>query len=287
MQKNANKYSAFINDRKLKGDKASTIKTYKNELNLFFRFINCEIEDITPSIIRAYLANLNTTRKSSFGAFAVLRIFFNWYWDEYDLDIKNPIKKVKVSVPKVNPKQPFSDNDIKKLLMVASIEKNNLRNTAIINVMLDTGLRSFELINLNIENVDFDNNSIYILRGKGNKTRVVLFGIETAKALKLYLNTRKEISNDAPLFIGIKSERLNYYSLRRIILNLCEKTSVDYKGLHSMRRKFCLDVFHSGMNLMLIQKLMGHERQSQTQTYLKLDIKDIIENYKSPIDRLI
>lgn len=287
MQKNANKLQEFLDDRKTKGDKDNTIKVYKSEIRLFINWLgDTNIENITPALLREYLLNLSATRKSSFSAFSYIRVFLNWYWDEYEPETKNPIKKVKVSVPKINPKQPYSDDDIKRLLMVASVEKDNLRNTAIINLMLDTGLRSFELININIEDIDFSNNSIYIPKGKGGKTRVVLFGMASCRSIQAYLSKRKNYKSEDPLFIGICQERLNYYSLRRVLLGLCEKAKVDYKGLHSMRRKFCLDVYHNGMDLLLIQKLMGHDQLRTTQRYIKLDMEDVKSSYISPADKL-
>ena len=121
------------------------------------------------------------------GYFRALRTFFNWLERE-ELIIENPFRNLKP--PRIDKKviQALSPAEIDRLFKVCSGKcMLDVRNKAILSVFLDTGLRISELTNLTLDDVNIDNASLLIRRGKGGKQRVVGIGNKAQKALWKYI----------------------------------------------------------------------------------------------------
>ncbi len=125
-----------------------------------------------------------------------MNAFFNWCMREEVLS-DSPLTKIKMANPKPGVVQPYSDDDINKLLAVCDLDYKNQakflgsRNKAIILMLLDCGLRVSELANIKIEDVEAEKGWIKVI-GKGAKERVVRIGSTTQKALWRYLLFRQK-----------------------------------------------------------------------------------------------
>jgi len=176
-----------------------TIADYEQKAGAFVAFCYSqgakEPQDITPNHIRVFLLVLRERLKPSsvHDYYGAICRFFNWLVEEEVLD-HSPFEKMRP--PRV-PKQviqPFSQEDIRRMLVVIANDHSDFRayrNRAIILTFLDTGLRLSELAGIRVHDVDFGNGIIKVM-GKGRKERFVRIGKETQKAMLRYLLLRKD-----------------------------------------------------------------------------------------------
>ena len=278
---------------------SGTIRFYEIKLSKFVSFVKSigisEVLDITPTTIREYLLFLQDSGHNGGGRhahFRAIRTFLYWYENEYEPeDWKNPITKVKA--PKViqEPLDPISLYDIQCLIGICNKTIfTDLRDRAIIFILLDTGVRANELLSLNIEDINLSTGHIQIKNGKGGKYRTVIIGQTSAKSLSTYLDSRCD--NNRVLFVTQPqsgSTRLTYFGLRSMIKRRSLLAGINTPTLHSFRRAFALSMLRSGIDLYTLQKLMGHASIDTLKHYLKQTTEDIRRAHEryGPVDNVL
>ncbi len=217
-----------------------------------------------------------------------LATFFKWAVEEGALSV-SPMEKIKAPTVKNTLKEPLSDEKVAALLEAAKTSTHKHRDTAILLFLLDSGVRAAELCSLKFADVDFKNRSAKVL-GKGNKIRMVYWGINTSKALLRYLRN-EERRPDEPVFLsdrGTRSgEALTPSGLFQLMGRLGEKAGVKC-GVHDWRRTFAVRILNNGANLISVSRMMGHETLEITKGYLALAECDIEKQHRQfgPADKL-
>ena len=153
-----------------------------------------EVDQITPTFIRAYLSNLENNGHNVGGVLAcyrALKTFLKRYAFENDLvDWNNPIDKVKVKNPNDKPLDPVDIQAVKAIIATCDNSFIGLRDKAIILMLLDTGMRINELLTLVEDNVNPITGVIRIMHAKGGKFRAVYMGRKTCLVYRKYLSKR-------------------------------------------------------------------------------------------------
>ena len=184
---------AFLNDRKAQGLANGTLRFYSQKLKLFFDY--CQLQDIdhihqvTPTVIRQFLLNLECSHHNSGGrhaAFRSLRAFLNWYENEVEPeDWVNPIHKIKAPHVPIQPLEPVSFQTVSEMVRTCKvITFTGSRDAAILLCLLDTGARAHELLSMDLSDLNQANGTILIRQGKGNKPREVYLGRLSKSALR-------------------------------------------------------------------------------------------------------
>ncbi|GAP07133.1 site-specific recombinase XerD [Anaerolinea thermolimosa] len=273
--------TSFLQDRKIKGRSLKTISLYQSELRLFQNWLG--EREVNATTLREYFLELGTHRNRGgvHCSYRVIKSFLNWLVEE-EILVKNPIDKVKIPSSKLAPLPEYTQEEVKKLLKVA-----NLRDTAIIKCLIDTGCRANELLSLQIKDIHFTSGQVLIRHGKGDKPRIVWLGKEARKSLQEYLSTR-EVTPESPLFINQRGEKLAFFGLREIIKRLCKRAGVTHRGLHSFRRYFALTLYRRGIDILSISRLLGHTSIEVTKRYLNINNEDLqrVMESASPADFL-
>ena len=225
--------------------------------------------------------------------FRVVKAFYNWCVKE-GFVTENPLDNIKLKNPKLNVIQPYSVEDIRKLLAVCDMDfKNNAkflgsRNKAIILMLLDSGLRVSELASINLGDVDTNRGLIKVL-GKGAKERVVRIGSTTQKALWKYLMFRHKTNNQA-LWLTEEGTPLSKASIQIMVTRLKERAGVTVKGnCHKFRHTFALSFLRKDRNPFNLQYLLGHSDLRMTRHYVStLGAEDALKAHESasPADML-
>jgi len=293
IQEILNWVEAFLLDRKARGYSKGTIYFYKMKLQLFNNYCNIhqlnEIQQISPTFIRSYLLNLENTSHNPGGIHAcyrALKTFLKWYAIENDLDNwDNPIDKVKVKNPNNQPLNPVDIEAVRAILDTCRQSVVDIRDRAIILMLLDTGMRISELLALEHENINPTTGVIQILHGKGGKFRTVYIGRKTRNALRRYLS---KTTKEGKLFITDYGEPATYTTIRDMLKRRAEKASVDTPTPHQFRRYFALSMLRNGVDIFTLQLLMGHSDLQILRRYLKQDNRDLSEAHikGSPVDNL-
>jgi len=186
----------------------------------------------------------------------------------------------------------------KKLPRVPSIEEINSvldgempecaafpeRDRLLLELLYGCGIRNSELVGIDVEHVRRSGEEI-LIRGKGEKERIVAFGDSALAALESYLPTRQKLlavcrKTTPALLVNQRGGRLTTRSVGRIVKNIAIA-----KGLngdihpHTLRHAFGTHMLAEGADLRAIQELLGHERLSTTQRYTQLSIEHVMQVY--------
>lgn len=156
------------------------------------------------------------------------------------------------------------------------------------NTLLDTGARASELLAFDLSDLDRFTGELVIRRGKGGKGRVVFAEEKTRKALRAYL--KPNVRGDAPgaLFLSTRGGgRMHYDGLRTMLRRRGEQAGLDVSSLHAFRRTFAIDSLRAGVDLISLQRLLGHSDLSVIKRYLKQNTDDLraVHAKTSPVDR--
>jgi site-specific recombinase XerD len=192
-------YSNYI-----RGYSKTTIRRYKWAIRFFCKVTKIkDIEDVTDKNTREFFMYGRITRDWSPGTFISyynsLLIFFRWCVEKGHMT-KNFIKEIET--PKLNKSLPkkISTNDAYKILDTAynypyDYHFLRYRNHAIFSMFLYAGLRKSELLNIKLSEVDIENLTLFITKGKGSKDRMIPMSQTLAQSLKKYLQERKRLKN--------------------------------------------------------------------------------------------
>ncbi|MBI2252211.1 MAG: tyrosine-type recombinase/integrase [Armatimonadetes bacterium] len=166
-----------------------------------------------------------------------------------------------------------------ELLLKIVYQSNSLRDIAIFELFYAAGMRISELVNLNINQIDFKNLTIR-LRGKGDKDRLVLINQSAKESLENYLNNRLN-KNSNILFLSRNNKRLSSRMVEYIFAKYLKKTGINKEATpHTLRHSFATHLLEKGADLMTIKELLGHENLSTTQIYTNISLSHIKEIYK-------
>ena len=286
----------FVNGLHAEKKSQFTISNYEYNLGLFLKHCPVQkLQEIAPEHIRAFLAfrSQGSSPATLHQAFRVLRTFFRWCIRERLLD-SYPMENIKA--PKLEQKviQTFSPAEIKKLLSSCP-QKTFLgeRNRSIILCLLDTGMRASELININLNDVDYRLGIIKVM-GKGSKERLMRIGDKTRQVLWKYLLIRdtKAIAAQERLFLGEELKPLTRRGLTTIIHNLGLKAGI--KNIrcspHTLRHTFAVNFLRAGGNIRDLQSLGGWaDIQSLIRYTSSLTSDDALRAHEkfSPVDRML
>lgn len=269
-----------------KGASSNTIASYKNDLKDFKNFIDSKalkLTDVTETTVRQFVQSLTQKQlatKSIARKISALRHFFLFLHEE-KIIVHNPT--LSIDIPKMSRTIPqvFSENDIETLLThcYKNTTHAGIRNTAMLELLYASGMRVSELISLKIQQLKIQkqNREImpYILiKGKGNKERIVVLNHKAIEALQKYLSIIRFFSNtpENPWLFPSKTSLEGHMTRQyfaKILKKLSTETNIDPSKIspHKIRHSFATHLLNNGADLRTIQELLGHKDISTTQIY--------------------
>jgi integrase/recombinase XerD len=163
-----------------------------------------------------------------------------------------------------------------------------LRNRAIYELIYSAGLRVSEAVGLNIKDLDFAG-GLARVRGKGNKERLVVFGLEAADWLKRYLAEARPLiighRHSPALFIGKSGKRLTRKGIWKNYTRFTAMAGTS-SHLHTLRHSFATELLAGGADLRSVQELLGHADLVTTQIYTHVDVSMLRENHRRFMPKL-
>ena len=277
-----------------------TLRNYMSDLEQFHDYLcpvdssggrrAIDVRQIDHITIREYLARLyqEKRKKTSIARkLATLRTFFKFLCREQVMEA-NPARLV--SSPRLEKKLPkvLAVDDVIRFIETPDTETVlGKRDRAILELLYATGMRVSELAGLNLEDIDFRNESIRV-RGKGRKERIVPFGSKAKQALQEYMGVRGELLVEAPedqrdplvLFLNYQGTRITTRSVGRMIDKYVRECAIMHDlSPHSLRHSFATHLLSAGADLRAIQEMLGHARLSTTQIYTQVSMEHLMEVY--------
>lgn len=275
-----------------------TLRNYRSDLEQFRDFLKdgdpsaaVDVHSVNALRIRGYLAFLFTKEKKKTSIarkLASIRAFFKFLSREHLLG-QNPASTV--STPKLDKTLPriMTEEEINTFLdQVAKAAESPtppiLRDRAILELLYASGLRVSELVGLDLRAVNFGDGMV-LVRGKGNKERIVPFGSKAKQAITEYLPAREKIlhewkTSSPALFLNARGQRLTARSVGRLVKAYVRQWGPNVRvSPHSLRHAFASHLLTEGADLRAIQEMLGHTSLSTTQKYTQVSIKHLMEVY--------
>ena len=272
----------------------NTLRSYKTDLELFFE--NCvsqnikNLKDIDLNNMRNWLADLKSkevTNTTISRRVSSLKVFFNWAIKTKKINQNPTLRLISPKINKTLPNILGSKQAVALLDSSANLEDEQdsvairMRDHAILEILYATGIRVSELVGLDLKDISFSNQTLKVL-GKGQKERIVPFGIPAKEALEVYLKESRldfetSQSNQAA-FLGQRGKRLNVRQVRRILEKAIERLSdVIQVSPHDLRHSAATHMLEGGADLRIVQELLGHASLATTQKYTHVTIERLRE----------
>lgn len=270
------KVTMYLQAKRLEGLSDLTLKNYFYLLRKLAAFSHKQVKDINLNDLRTFLFQECEGLKETTMQVKVtyLQSFFKWLTDEEIID-KDPSRKLpRIRVPQ-RLRNALTIEEVEKLRMACA----DVRERAILEMLLATGCRLSELIGMNIEDLNFKDNSIRVI-GKGNKERIVFFNPRTKVHLDKYLENRK--GNSEALFVGSRKpyNRLGSRAVEKIINKIATRAGFDKAVFpHLFRHTMASLGLQAGANIVAIQSLLGHSSVTTTERYAQNNLENVKHEY--------
>lgn len=266
----------FINAKRVGGRSEKTLVRYRYIIERFMDYVKVKTNDVTTYHVRDYFSaeqQRGVSESTIEGLREVLNGYFGWLEHE-KLIRKNPVFNIERIKYQKKERLAFSYTDI-DLLQKNSYD--NIRDNAIISVLLASGCRISEIVNLNRDDVDLANGEFIVL-GKGNKERTVFLDDVAIMTLKEYLLSRSDNCN--ALFVNRYCKRLQPGGVRAMLKKVSEKANIENVHPHRFRRTMITRLLNRGMPIQEVAILVGHDKIDTTMKYFSSNKGRIKNSYK-------
>ena len=290
---NNNKYNTYLNNfisylTDNKRYSPYTITSYKKDTYDYLEFLkknNIDIKNSNYKIVEEYsnyLYKKKLSKRSIARKYSSIRTFYN-YLEKKNI-LENNIFNL-VENPKKEEKLPrfINEYELDKMFEIPDNSPKGQRDRLILEILYGTGVRVSELVNIKINDIDFNNNSIKV-RGKGNKDRYVFYGKYCKEAINNYIkNGRISLLNGQTcdyLLLNRFGKNISVVSIRKILNEIINKCSLDIKiSPHVLRHTFATHLLNEGADIMHVKEVLGHSSLSTTSIYTHVTNEKIKEVY--------
>ncbi len=259
-------------EMRLRNFSPKTIRAYLYYNKELLRFTNHKsLLEINRQDIKDYLDYfINIGKSTSTVNLAINAVKF--YYDSIlgrkffstDFGIKRPKKEKRLPVV-------LSKEEIIK--MISSID--NIKHKLIIQILYTSGLRVSEIINLNINYIDFYRKTIFVKGGKGKKDRITIISEKVLENINKYLLEYKPITY---IFENMNGRKISQRTVQKVVLTAAKKAGINKNiSPHTLRHSFATHQIENGVNLRYVQAMLGHARLETTQIYTKVAVDKFSE----------
>lgn len=262
----------------------NTVDSYGENLLLLKNYTNKDLISLKKEDIKDFLDNVEATARTKAHYLTVFNSFYK-YLVFMDKIKSNPCDGIKA--PKLEKKLPtyLTNEEIAKLFNIRLTKPVDYRNKAILEVMYATGARISEVINLELNQIDFEECIIRVV-GKGKKERIIPLDDVAIEALDNYINNYRPflIKNETCnyVFLNKNGEKISRQMIFKILKNLANKAGITKEiSPHTLRHSFASNLLNNGADLRVIQELLGHENLETTEIYSHLQNKKIKDDYSN------
>lgn len=297
-------FKKFLTAKIVKGCTDRTIEFYGKILSFIFDRINKTADEVTTDDIRYYLAirqkRDGITKTTANNELRVLSSFYK-YLQQEEIILKNPVMKIEKIKDRKKKKKAFTEIEIEKIRDATK----NCRERAIVDILLSTGCRVSELVDIKISDIDGDK---LIVHGKGEKDRIVYLNAKAVVSLEKYLKERNDNNpyvfcggmfskNDKNMISKYQSAKNGEWyknpglitdnthtdkgTVEQLMRKLKKRSGIESGCYpHKFRRTCATMALRRGMPIEQVSKMLGHESIETTQIYLDLDENSLEQAHK-------
>jgi len=283
----------YISNKKLEGLSKNSLTYYNMVLSNFLKVIGMHLSDVTTQDLRNYLTyyqSLNNASNASVdNVRRVLNGFFNTINNEGFIPT-NPMSRIKHIKQEKKLKKAFTNFEIEKMRGALQNQRKwkktipeyeIIRNKAIFELLLSSGVRVRELVNLDKNDIDL-NSRTFTVMGKGSKERECYCSVKAEYHLRQMLNTEKAKRNE-PLFLGRRNTRILVSGVENMIRNLGNHCGVKAHP-HKFRRTFATNLINKGVPVEHVKEMLGHTNLDTTMIYAIVDRERVKQSHQQYIE---
>jgi len=282
------RYLEYINIEKRYSP--NTIISYRKDLEDFAKFLldTESIENLQKAdkkMVRnfiIYLNNQKLSKRSINRKISTLKSFYNFLLRISEIKT-SPLEGISMLKFYAEKQIPFSEEEMKHLLLILEEAQVELLDKLIIEVLYQTGMRRAELCNLPLENVNFSRNEIVVI-GKGNKERIVPISPDLSKMLKIYYLEHRRATAEAEkyFFVSSKGKKITEKFVYLMVTSYLSQVSLkEKKSPHILRHSFATHVLNGGAEISKVKKIMGHASLASTQVYTNANIEQLKKVFRA------
>lgn len=277
-------FSSYLHDEKRRSP--STVRAYRSDVRDLLISAHTSgahhIGDVTLPMIRQWLADVGDAgaEKSTLARKAAsVRSFTRWCRQRGMIE-KDPGERL--TSPKIPRRVPtVLDQEQAETVMASAGTRSaeggliELRDLAIIELLYASAIRVGELCALDVAHLDFERRTARVV-GKGNKERMVPFGLPAARVLAAWIAVRAEFAHfvdPTALFVGVRGRRIDARMVRSVVRSLTSAAGVPEIAPHGMRHTAATHVLEGGADLRAVQEMLGHANLATTQRYTHISVE--------------
>lgn len=294
-----------------------TIGSYEQTLKLFQLYMENEqqikeVDKVTTRQVREYIEYLKergkytvqvarvdinnpenrTDRGKSISTVTInnyirnIKVFYNYLQDEKVIR-DNPMEKIKQLKQVQEKKEPLSKEELRRLFKAFDISTfHGYRDYIITKLLLITGARVGETLVLEVNDFNFNNNTIVFRDTKNKKEKIAYMNSKIAHELKKWLRYKDRYMNVDYVFPTIRKNIMTVQGFERNLKRLAEKVGLEDVTPHRFRRTFAIEFLKAGGSIYVLSKILDHSSIQTTEIYLNMDREDIRREYMkhNPVD---
>lgn len=284
-------YQSFINFLKYEKRYAShTLLAYEKDLTSFLSYLEntyelCAPENISTTMVRSWLADLKDSGVSARSINRKLSTLRSWfkYLTRTGAVSQNPITTIQGLKTSKRLPTYVERRSMDYLLHQIDFPDDFSGHTErlIIELLYETGMRRSELVNLKVNDIDWQATQLKVL-GKGNKERIIPISKRLCQKLEIYLSEKEQLPecDRQALLVTPKGRKIYDKYVYRIVKKwLSMVTSADKKSPHVLRHTFATHLVNNGADLNAVKELLGHSGLAATQIYTHNSIEQLKKVY--------
>lgn len=271
----------FLDAKTIEGCSERTIQYYRVTIKKMFESVTDIVRKITTEDMRTYLSEYqklnNCSKVTVDNVRRNISSFFSWL-EEENYILKSPMKRIHKIKTNQQVKEIINDEDIEKLRDKCLCK----RDLAIVDLLYSTGIRVGELVNLNIQDINFEDRECVVF-GKGGKERKVYFDAKAKLHLQAYINSRTD--DNSALFVTLDApyDRLKISGVEIRMRQLGRSINLTKIHPHKFRRAMATRAIDKGMPIEQVQKILGHSQIDTTMQYAMVNQSNVKSSHKKYI----
>ena len=277
-EEGCNKYLEYCRQRNLR---EGTIRHYRQSYGYFYKYFdkNMLVEDIDENTYKDYVLHLKSTLDNDVSINSYLRDLITTIHFFMDEGYIPHFKMQAIKVDK-NHIETYNEQELQLLLKKPNIKEcsfTEFQCWVMTNFLFSTGVRQRSLMHIQVKDIDFDDNVVYVNVTKNRKPLIVHLNQTMVNILSEYLKYRQHKNNDDFLFCNVFGKQLVKGTCYHMLYGYNKRRGVETTGIHRYRHTFAKQWILSGGNVVSLSKLLGHSSLDITQNYIHLLVSDIAE----------
>lgn len=266
----------MIRELELHRKRPNTVKAYVKSVEQLAKFYNRSPDEISVEEVRDFMRDLIVVRKLASSTCDVRLAGIKFFYQEV---LKQPFDVRVKSKRSGKLPQPLSRNEVSKVIGAVS----NHKHRTMLMTKYATGVRVSELVNLRVTDIRSERMLTFVQEGKGGKQRYTLLSPKLLHTLRQYW---LQYRPGEWLFPSPHGGPLNKGTIQGVFTKAREKAQIQHAdGIHSLRHSFATHLLEAGVDLVTIQRLLGHKNLSTTAKYLHVT-QVHLSQLQSPLELL-